>query len=1191
MRFHKLEMAGFKSFVDKTTITFQQGMTAVVGPNGCGKSNISDAIRWVLGEKSAKNLRGEKMEDVIFNGSDLRKPVGMAEVNLTLQDVAGSNALGFAEFKEITITRRLYRNGDSEYLINKIPCRLKDIRDLLMDTGVGSRAYSIIEQGKVGQLVVSKPEERRYIIEEVAGITKYKARKNEALSKLTETEDNLSRVSDILHEVKRQIASVDRQAKKAERYKRLSGELKNIELKMAWDEFGRLKVDSDEASSKYDSIKAEEDAARNSVSAREAGLSEARLTLAEKERGLMDFQREIHNLESEAGRLEARAELAVSQLDDLAVREGRLTSEREGLTKEATELDVQSSSLKEEQQALKDELDRLTSELATLEAAFQQKANGAHQMETRIEEERGRLFDLQAAISHEQNSLTRLNDRLTDIEARTRRAADEERETQARHTEHRLTHDKKKLELDEARVSGSELERQRQAASAALDEARLLLKKLEAELARGRDIYSQKSSRLQSLKELEEGLDGCSDGVKALMAGKKQGNLPGIHGLLADLMQVKTEHEKAVEAALGDGLQKIIVDGHSDARTALDYLREGGRGRGAFMPVSPRRSDRDTSSFEGDGGVVGIASKLVQAKSGYEAVLGALLGGTLIVKDLDAALTLWGQGANEVLVTLDGEVLEPNGALSGGVATAGGILTKKREIRELTDETERLEAENRITAERLSIVQGDLTSHEASLKRIIEAVNEKRLMIVGLERDLQTAASELDRVVKKLEVIGIESAQRAQEDSDVREAIALGRTTLAEHEDRKLKKDAEISGLQEELKAAKAMMEADREALTAKKMELSALIQRHESSVRDIKRADMHREELGRKAARLDVEEKDIAARREELDSSKKDAEENINRLMRAALEKKEGLPAIQDAYQTASDAIATIEEAVKLARHVAEECSRGVSDLEIKKAELRLKLEHLEDTVARNYHMLMDEITEDIRGMEIDKDEADMNVSELRIKLERLGPVNVGAIEEYNELMERFTFLNTQKEDLESSVKSLREAIGKINKTSEELFMDAFNSINETFKQVFVSLFGGGQAELRLALPENGDVLDAGLEIAAQPPGKKLQNLTLFSGGEKALIAAALVFACFLVKPSPFCVLDEVDAPLDESNVQRFGNMLKDFADKTQFIVVTHSRPTMELADALYGVTMHEPGISRLVSVKLKEAEELAEV
>src|SRR5512143_3532169 len=429
MRFHKLEMVGFKSFVEKTTVTFQEGMTAVVGPNGCGKSNISDAIRWVLGEKSAKNMRGDKMEDVIFNGSELRKPHGMAEVNLTLQDVESSNALGFAEFKEITIARRLYRNGDSEYLINKIPCRLKDIRDLLMDTGIGSRAYSIIEQGKIGQIVNSKPEERRYIIEEVAGITKYKSRKVEALGKLKETEDNLSRVTDIIAEVKRQIGSLDRQAKKAERYKKLSAELRDLELKMAWDDYGALLAKSTEAESSLAALSEQESAAKNAVSAREADLSESRIRLAEREHELMDHQREVHRIESEASRMEARAEVAVTQLKGLDEREERMASEREQLASEEAELMAQASSLKEEEQALKSELDAMRSELMSLETEFQAKADHAHGLEAGIEQDRGRLFEAQAGISRSNNQRTRLEERRTNLEARARRASEEERET------------------------------------------------------------------------------------------------------------------------------------------------------------------------------------------------------------------------------------------------------------------------------------------------------------------------------------------------------------------------------------------------------------------------------------------------------------------------------------------------------------------------------------------------------------------------------------------------------------------------------------------------------------------------------------------------------------------------------------------------------------------------------------------
>jgi len=1191
MRFHKIEMVGFKSFVDKTTVTFQPGMTAVVGPNGCGKSNISDAIRWVLGEKSAKNLRGDKMEDVIFNGSDLRKPLGMAEVSLTLQDVEGAGALGFSEFKEITIARRLYRNGDSEYLINKIPCRLKDIRDLLMDTGVGSRAYSIIEQGKIGQLVASKPEERRFIIEEVAGISKYKTRKNEAISKLKETEDNLSRVSDIIHEVKRQIGSLDRQAKKAERYKKLSAELRGLELKMAWDDYNSLIEKSRETDEEYERISGEESAARNSVSAREADLSESRLGLAERERGLMELQREIHRLESEVSRLEARAEIAVTQLKGLDDREERMATERGHLSVEESELSAQASSLKEEHHALMAELESLRTELQTLEGAYQAKADQAHGLESGIEETRGRLFDIQAEISHGKNSLTRLEERKASLEQRARRAAEEGREAADKHAEVKLSRDTKRLELDGLRATMEGLETERSAVSDALQENRALVKSLADELARSRDLYSQRSSRLQSLVELEENLEGYGEGVKALISEKRQGGLSGIHGLVADIMQVRPEHEKAVEAVLGERLQNVVVDGHGNAMEAISLLKSRGTGRGTFIPLSPR--DRGASEMpHGVEGVVGTALGLVQTKGGYEGVVGALLGRVLVVRELDAALRAWDAGYDGTIVTLDGEVLEPHGALTGGGASmGGGLLSKKREIRELTTEVEELTARNRASEDSLAEHRSEAERQEAKLKAIHETVNEKRLAAVAFERDLAALDSELDRVEKKIEVLSIETAQREQEENEVAQGFLSIRAELESLESDRLKREEKVAELHEALKAAKGELEIDREALTAKKVELSALVQRHESSARDIKRVDLRAEELARKAERLDTEAKEITARREELTAGKKEAEENINVLMKEALAQKEKVPELQSAFQAASDAIGVLEAAVKSARHDAESATRALSDLELRRAELRIKTDHLSETVTHNYHITVADIEDEIRNMEIDRDEADMNSSELRIKLERLGPVNIGAIEEYNELMERFTFLSTQKEDLESSVKRLREAIGKINKTSEELFMDAFNSINETFKTVFTSLFGGGQAELRLALPEDGDILEAGLEIVAQPPGKKLQSLTLFSGGEKALIAAALVFACFLVKPSPFCVLDEVDAPLDESNVQRFGRMLQDFADKTQFIVITHSRPTMELADALYGVTMDEPGVSRMVSVKLKDAVEMAEV
>ena len=1190
MRFHKLEMTGFKSFSDKTSVTFERGMTAVVGPNGCGKSNISDAIRWVLGEKSAKNMRGEKMEDVIFNGTEVRKATGMAEVNLTLQDVEGADSLGFAEFKEITITRRLYRSGESEYLINKIQCRLKDIRDLLMDTGVGSRAYSIIEQGKIGQLITSKPEERRFIIEEVAGITKYKSRKNEALSKLKETEDNLSRVSDIIHEVKRQIGSLDRQAKKAERYKKLSSELRGLELKMSWDDYNALLAKSQEVEEEHEKLASLQSAAKNSVSAREADLSEARLQLVEKERSLMEHQREVHRLESEVSRLEARAEVAANQLKNLDEREERRLSEMGQLKVEEEDLHQQASSLREEEQALKSELDGLRSELQSLEAEYQEKTDGAHALEQEIEHGRVRLFDMQAGLSSNQNVLTRLEERRAALEARSARALEERRETEENLSAAKLAAEKKRMELEAVRSSNNELEAERGSLSAKVDETRASLKGLSDELAIGREQLSQKSNRLKSLKELEEGLEGFAAGVKAVVSENKRGALPGIRGLVADILSASPEHERAIEAVLGERLQNIIVGGHDDAKSAIEFLKARGAGRGSFLPALPKVFS--CSEAPAGEGIIGPALSLSNVKDGYEDILKSLLGQVLVVRDLDAAFSIWEQGADWTLVTLDGEVVEPSGAVTGGAGGSGGILSKKREIRELTEEVESLSRSNQTAQDRLSESKALMEELEGKLKGLHEIINEKRVTLVGLEKDAASLAAELERITKKLEVLDVEASQRTQEEDEIRESQVKARAALEELGEKKNNAESALFAVQENLKAAKSQLERDREALTAKKMDLSALIQKHESWARDLKRADLKKEELERRRTRLEEEGSEIAEKKDELSKGRAEAEGSINSFLTEAMAMKEQAPALQDAYQTANDAIEGLEESLKSTRREAEAARDALGEIELKRAELKLKAEHLLETVEHNYHIRIPEIEEEFKALEIEREQAEMDAAELKIKLEKLGPVNVGAIEEYNELMERFEFLSSQKQDLESSVSRLREAIGKINKTSEELFTEAFNAINETFKTVFLSLFGGGRAELVLVPPEEGnDVLDSGLEIVAQPPGKKLQSLLLFSGGEKALIAAALTFACFLVKPSPFCVLDEVDAPLDEGNVTRFGNLLKEFADKTQFIVITHSRPTMELADALYGVTMDEPGVSRLVSVRLTEAAELAGV
>jgi len=1190
MRFNKIEMTGFKSFVDKTTVSLPDGVTAVVGPNGCGKSNISDAIRWVLGEKSAKNMRGDKMEDVIFNGTESRMPTGMAEVSMTLENVEGGGPLGFTEFKDVTITRRLFRSGDSEYLINKIPCRLKDIKDLLMDTGIGSKAYSIIEQGKIGQIVQAKAEERRFIIEEVAGITRYKTRKNEALSKLKETAGNLDRVNDILHEVKRQMNSLDRQAKKAERYKKLTAELRTLELKLSWEENLELRDSLARAESEVERAFEAHAAAKNSVSAREADLSEARIKLAESERALVEFQRGIHELESEVSHTEVRAELAADQLVDMDEREERMLMEHKRLVKEDEELNEHASSLAKEHESLKAELDALQNELRLLGESFQAKATRVNETESSIDRERGNLFDLQAAISQKTHKLTTIQERSEELVASSALADEDIRSTRESHLGVKVSLDRKRLELDDARREEAELEKETGSLSDALGERRETMRELERSLKSLREERYEKSSRLKSLKELEENLEGYGEGVRALIGTSKDGGLEGIRGIAAEFIQTDRQYEKAVEAALGDRLQGVVVDGHENARAAIEFLRTRDKGRGTLVPVGARHSGDFSAEVAGDG-VIGPARGLVRARDGYEKVFDALLSSVYIVRDLDTALRLWESGAKGTFATLDGDLIEPDGVISSGAGGTGhGILSKKREIRELSVDVERLDKEVGLADTRLLEATKEAEGFEVRLAEISDTLGKLRLGRVAIEKDASQLSAELDRIGAKLESLGQQARQRETEERELTEAGSALRAEVEEAARLREDKEGALYDLQQELNVVKAELEDDRAELTEKKMELSALIEKHETSARDLKRADHQKEDLERRISDLNREFETMAAKRAELTGQRREAELKISELTKEILKRKDSVPALQDDYNTRASQIAQLEGSVRAARVSAEECSSKLSSYELERAELRMRLEHLEESVMHNYHITMEEIPEDIKLLELETEQAEEQVDDLREKIERIGPVNVGAIEEYNELSERFEFLSSQKEDLESSVRRLKEAIGKINKTSEELFMEAFEAVNEKFKEVFMTLFEGGRAELRLVIPDSGDIFESGLDIVAQPPGKKLQSLNLFSGGEKALIAVALVFSCFLVKPSPFCVLDEVDAPLDESNVNRFGNMIRLFSNKTQFIVITHSRPTMELADALYGVTMNEPGVSSMVSVRLKEAVEMAE-
>ncbi|MBI5588220.1 MAG: chromosome segregation protein SMC [Deltaproteobacteria bacterium] len=1183
MKIKRLTIHGFKSFVDKVSLNFSVGTSAVIGPNGCGKSNIVDSIRWVLGEQNARHLRGKHMEDVIFNGSDSRKPLGMAEVVLTFSNDSGTAPSKFVGFTEIEIARRLYRSGESEYYINKVPSRLRDIVDLFTDTGIGSRAYSIIEQGQVGWLINAKPEERRVIFEEAAGINKFKHKKEAALRRLEATKENLTRVSDIISEVKRQLNSLNRQAKKAERYKALRDEFQAVDLRLSTLEFRRMKEGLDDLVRRLEEIKDQEIAFSNRITAQEAMADSVKVEHIEAENAFRAVRDKVFELEKLIGNEERASELAHVRIDELTRTEERLTEEIEDLKKSKADsielIDHLRGSLTDLASMIAGESGKLNENTRLLEALVAE-------LKSKEESERTEKAETLKAVT-----------RLTDI----------------RHSIQTLLRDSENLRVREARAASEKEEVLRAIAAkedplravrayigssaekkssieAELKSIRERLEALESSRAASveafnglKDEYSRASAMLTTLEEMEKNFENIKGGAKAIMLKGERG---GVHGLIADVIEANPGYEKAVEAVMGDRLQYIIVESQRAGVEAIEYLKANSGGRGSFIPVKDLRASANPVAVAGGMRFSGAKELIseIRIKDGYETIVNYLIGDTLIVDDLAAALDVWKeQGAYKTIVTLDGDVIDPQGIITGGAASGSesGILQKKNEIKKIRTRVAELQGKLSAVEAEVKETEEGLRSTKAAIEDCRDRLHAADIEKVNLESELKRHEEEFARLARTRDTLAsdiVEAAKRLSEISVRKDSLSSEREALeksvSEREGRSRALAGEISGL-----AAKK--EALNQVVTEIRVTLAQTKERHGSLAKQVAEKERSIEETDRrlelKKAEIERGRKESAEKTEQVNSVK----ERLERLLgetegvkRLEVEKTELLTEL-------SEKIKGIEAEFKELKSAYSESQELKGELTIELKETELSIGNLKEKILEKYSTdistYRNETSENEAGPDISSLEARKN--DLREKIASLGEVSLSALEEYADLERRHQFLIDQQTDLNSSVEALMSAITRINRTTREKFKTTFEEINNKFQETFPRFFAGGKAELRLT--DDGDILDAGVEIAAQPPGKRLQNITLLSGGEKALTATALIFAIFLIKPSPFCLLDEVDAPLDEANIDRFNSFVHDMARLSQFMLITHNKKTMEMADTLYGITMEEPGVSKVISVK----------
>jgi len=1183
MRLKRLEMVGFKSFAQKTVIEITPGVTAVVGPNGCGKSNIVDALRWAMGEQSARHLRGHHMEDVVFNGSDSLPATGMAEVSIIFDNEDGRAPAEYSNFSEIMVTRRLFRSGESEYAINKISCRLKDIVDLFLGTGVGSKAYSIVEQGKVDELVNSKPEERRGLIEEAAGTSKYKSRRIVAENKLDRTQQNLLRVSDIVREIERQIRAMELQAKKAERYRALKSELKQKELAftvLQRDTFTQEIAEQEAALASVENRlaghlaslhrkEAENEAVRLSLleADREIGLQQEnvyqrRMQIQSDEQKCEFFKKDLSQLEQS----EAEARAALSQFEE---RTQTLAQEIDELNK-AKESFVQLSLF--EETFLRDK----ESELEKLQAQIRMLQDG-------VEREKEALIDAANQIAYLKNDFLAKDKRRGEISKELARSEAELSET----TESLGACDEKRNESSQALGSCAEEMRQRALEAAhvaasiqALSRARQAQEKKIAAL---KAQIQENRSRLESLADLQKNYEGYQEGVRAIMLKKQQEVTPnGIYGLVADVIDAPEAYEKALTAVLGDRLQYIIVKGHQEGLEAIEYLKNQASGRGSFIPRELSRKLHKELPL-GESEVIAPLINVISVKEGYHDVAEYLLSDVVVVRDLQAGLALWNRnGYYSTLVTPDGEVIDPMGIVTGGSGAPleRSVLTQRRRIRELASVLAQLESQLPREERESETLKQELDQAETKKNLLSAEIHRLELERVRLEHEQRAANQELERLTQSVRALTEEQSDLTATLHLVNEEIQRCLSTTQARSEEKLERERVLAQKQTACAELRQAVGAAESAVTQSRVRNAALGEKRENTHTNLANRLKLQEATAQEIATCQARRADFQRRRQEIEQALAHTEEALLS-SRSELQKLEQqLQTERQKYRGISMQLAEIGEAIKELRPLGESCQEEKSGVQLSLAEKRLGLQHLAANLREKYDADLDTLSVDLSENGPSKVDLVSEIDELRGRLERMGEVNLAAIGEYEELTTRFKFMNQQKEDLEKSIADLQQTIVKLNRVCRLRFKESFEAINEKFEVIFPRLFRGGKA--KLVLTDENDYLETGVDIVVQPPGKKLQSITLLSGGEKALTAVSLLFAIFLTKPSPFCFLDEVDAPLDDANIDRFTELITEMSEHSQFVLVTHNKKSMQAAEVLYGITMAEPGVSKVVSVRM---------
>ncbi len=1182
----EIELSGFKTFVDRVKLNFKPGITAFVGPNGTGKSNIIDALRWIMGEHNVRNLRGSRLEDLIFSGSERRKPIGMAEVSIVLTNSNGNgNGSSSSHPTELMVTRRIFRSGDSEYLINKRPCRLKDVIELFLDFGVSTKSYSVIEQGKIDYILGLKPDERRVIVEEAANISKYRGRKKEALSKLQSTKNNLLRVQDILVEMQSRMHTLELQVKRLKRYNKLSDEIKNIDILIASGRYAGLNKSSRAYEAELKNLKDEELQTITNQSSTESSLEKNRLQLTDLQRNLKELQEQFYDVKNR-----------ITQEENLLnFNKNEIKNSEELISKNA----VLSNELENEIQKIQDKIISRENELKKLNEKIVDIRQSFDKSSTELSSAKNLITEIKDSIETEKKLLIKSEYEKTDVRNQIYLNNKQKDETDI----------KLAKTFNEAQQCGKDIEKLKHQYSELESELKATeelksTKKIEADSLNDKisnlsnllfekdkflnDLNERKrnlKAKLFSLRELQKNLEGFDKGVKTIMDTylKNNPDSGGIVSLLADSMEIIPEYERALEAVLERKIQSIIVNTPEDALMALEYLKDRKLGRVSFIALqsenytSAKVDNNDISNH----GIKKIIS-FIKVKQGIEDVVAKVLSDVFVADDLKTGLQFQkGTDRKLTVVTLDGSVIDSVGIISGGGphGSGTGILQRNREIKLYSKEVQKLETDfSHFASERETLYQ-EIQTAKQSYQKLISDIQQLDILLVEQKSKLGQHLKELKNLEDKSTVLSIEKT----EFQDTLEKLSKSLTELSlketELNENINKKKQQLDLLLEKEHSSTQILNSAETSHTDLRIRLASEQQKIEHIEEDLNNAHESKNTAELKKKRLENEEKNLHDKIIKLKQSIELSTEKLKNLIDQSNQLETTINEQNENFQTLEFKVSNEDASIKQLRSRLDELKLKIHEIELKVSNNSVHIEHLQSEINGKYNLNI----KDIPAPEcetFDEENLIEQLEKLKIKKDNIGQVNLGASSEYDELNTRYNFLRSQEDDLNQAIESLQKVIAKINRITKQKFLEVYTKINENFQQLFPVLFNGGKAYLELT--DETDILETGIEILAQPPGKKVQGLDLLSGGERALTVIALIFAVFMTKPSPFCLMDEIDAPLDDSNIDRFINHLHQMSGNSQFIIVTHNKLSMQAANLLYGVTMEEKGVSKIVSVEL---------